>query len=97
MKAIELNGLHIGRQIYTEFKYSNSDGTFRANAKLHRWYIIPRTIMHKENGGVRIVGMYSKTKHVKGRNGKYPSYWYNPSDIPDTIPYYAEVLVLDND
>ena len=95
MKALELNGLHIGKQIVVEFRHSNADGTFRANARTHQWYIVPRTLMHKENGNVKITGMYSKSLIQKQKNGRYSGYWYNPSTIPADIPYHAEVLVLD--
>ena len=96
---MELNGLQIGKQIMLEFKIANTDGSFRANAVNHVWFVVPSSITHRVNNSVKITGLYSRSQISKMRSGKYQSSrsYYNPSGVPDSIPFYAEVLVIDND
>ena len=91
MKAIELNGTHIGKTLKVSFRLANRDGVFRANAKQHVWYVINKgNLTHYANGNILLhVGTWYKSYPIENI--------YNYSYVhPDYIPYYADVEVMDD-
>lgn len=101
MKVIELSGLHVGSMLRVKWKHTNKDGSYRANAVEHDWYVFPKTgIKHSLNGNVDFIGgiwfntpptayLNRSTNERVWRTSGYGVYTH-----PDSIPYHADVEVL---
>jgi hypothetical protein len=103
MKAVELSGMHIDSLLDITWVVTNKDGNPRANAKPQQWFVVPRTIMHKEDGSVRITGgWFKKVPRTVVRRDVHDVPYKTWSEYgsgrrnehPDSVPYHAEIRVV---
>lgn len=103
MKALELSGVHVKSMIHATWHTYNKNGTLRKGARAHEWWVMPTTIMHREDGSVRITGKWftspPHTRNARNYETKtnYKT-WYlygSVSSHPDAFPHYADVDIVE--
>jgi hypothetical protein len=86
IKAIELNGMYVGRKAKISWRTNRKNGVFK------EIYVKIEYVYHYSSGEI---GLTNKWWH-DSFYGKYLYQTFGENGIPFFIPYYADVELLDD-